>query len=67
MFVNVTFSATDPIISPKDAVERLDFFEEQKTSLNREKPTAPSGLIYSLAKREIERGHSEHEVDRDPA
>jgi hypothetical protein len=45
-------------------VAKVEALGSEKTSLNREKPTAPSGVIYLLAKREIERGHTEHEVDR---
>ncbi len=63
MFVRIELPASSREKWPA-LVAKVEALGSEKTSLNREKPTAPSGVIYLLAKREIERGHTEHEVDR---
>jgi hypothetical protein len=62
MFVNIELSASSQGRWP-ELVARVEALGSEKTSLNREKPTAPSGPIYLLAKREITKGHMAHEVD----
>jgi hypothetical protein len=63
IFIKITLPEIDPDTDGTNVVDKLNFFEDLKTSLNREKPIAPSGLIYVLAKREIDRGHTRHQVD----
>ncbi len=63
VFIKITLPETDRNRDNANAIDKLNFFEDLKTSLNREKPIAPSGLIYFLAKREIEQGHTRHVVD----
>jgi hypothetical protein len=50
MFVNIELSASSQGRWP-ELVARVEALGSEKTSLNREKPTAPSGPIYLLAKR----------------
>jgi hypothetical protein len=63
VFIKIILPETDPNTDNTNTIDKLNFFEDLKTSLNREKPIVPSGLIYFLAKREIEKGHTRHVVD----
>jgi hypothetical protein len=63
IFENIEFPIDEPSMSPEQALKRLNSFEEEKTHLNRQKPTAPSGLIYLLARRQIEQGNLVHAID----
>jgi len=63
MFIRIDLPANSDEEGP-GFLAKLEAFGSEKTSLNREKPRAPSGVIYWLAKREIKAGHAEHEVDK---